>query len=160
MIKGDFQAVDKELLLWWHRNRSKGDGQPDKIYSILTGKRGQASHSRPSTPFQKFMHLQFFKTCLLLKQPEKSSSIQVLFQLAPYSSPLLLCHLRLMTFFYCHLPSNLFCTFPHLLHQSLLDKTLKSLSISAFILTASSFSMAFQASAWQSSSAETVILDQ
>lgn len=61
MIKGDFQAVDKELLLWWHRNRSKGDGPPDKIYSVLIGKRGQASHSRPSTSFPEIHALAIFQ---------------------------------------------------------------------------------------------------
>lgn len=127
------------------------------IYSVSIGKPVWVSHSRP---FRSFPEIHAFsgKSCLFLKQPEKSSSIQVIFQLAPYSSSLPLCHLRWTTFFYRHLPSDLFCTSPHPLHESLLEKSLKSLSISATILTASSFPMAFQPSVRQSSSAGTVIL--
>lgn len=64
------------------------------------------------------------KTCPLFKQPDKSSPFRMFTQAAPQSS-LLLCHLRLMTFFYSHLPSNLFCTFP-VSYTSLLGKAPKN----------------------------------
>lgn len=95
------------------------------------------NHSRP---FRSFPEIYAFsgKTCLLFRQPEKSSSIQDIFSACPkHFSPSL--SPQINDILLKPSPFKSIQYFPCLLRQRLLGKTPKRLSISAVIPTASSF---------------------
>lgn len=129
------------------------------IYSVLIGKFGQASRSRPSRSFRE-THAFSGKNLHPAQTARKIIICSGYFSSCPtqLSSPSLSAQINDILLLPSPFKSVLY--FPHLLHHSLLDESLKSLSISAFILTASSFPMAFHLSAQQRSSAGTVTLDQ